>query len=204
MFRPGGHELGGRSAPFGPSGLRSEGFFFGPSFFWLYHSLPFPQISKKKRFASSSLCHYNQAVPYKVKEEQLEYQRKWMAHRRSEWIQANGPCIDCGAWEKLEIHHKDPRQKVMHALWSYRAERRKAELKKCEVVCRACHGKKTREYRRATRILIHGTVSAYENGCKCEICRMFYAGYRKSFPSRQPRHILKRKKENSHGTTTGT
>jgi hypothetical protein len=62
---------------------------------------------------------------------------------RREWIQANGPCANCGSGERLEIDHKDPDAKVSHTVWTWRKEKREAELAKCQVLCYKCHKKKT-------------------------------------------------------------
>ena len=132
-------------------------------------------------------------MPCATKQAQLEYQRKWIAKRRAEWKAAHGPCVECRSWERLEIHHKDPRQKVTHNVWSYRKQRREAELKKCEVLCRDCHRKKTNEYRRSNYVMIHATIGAYRHGCRCELCRMYFAGVRKSYPSRKPKRKNRRK-----------
>lgn len=93
-------------------------------------------------------------VPYKDKEKQREYQRKWMAKRRGEWIQKNGPCVDCASWEDLEIDHIDPsskdaRLKGEHrrgtsSVFSWSSERREVELAKCIVRCCECHKNKSR------------------------------------------------------------
>ena len=137
---------------------------------------------------------YNKAMAYLDKQVQREYQKNWMAKRRLEWITKHGPCADCGSSEKLEIHHQDPMQKVTHYVWSLREERREAELKKCIVLCKQCHHKRTVQYRREhPKPTVHGTVLAYRRGCRCEICRMHFAGVRKNFPSRAPRHILRKR-----------
>lgn len=72
------------------------------------------------------------------------YQRAWMARRRREWLLQNGPCAQCGSSDSLEIHHRDPKQKVTHLVWSCRQAVRDAELAKCAVLCRACHTEITR------------------------------------------------------------
>jgi hypothetical protein len=68
-----------------------------------------------------------------------EYQKGWTKMRRLAWLEANGPCKQCGSWVKLEVDHVDPSQKVSHRVWSWTADRRNAELKKCQVLCQACH-----------------------------------------------------------------
>jgi hypothetical protein len=66
-----------------------------------------------------------------------------MKRIRAEWIAANGPCRQCGSKERLEIDHKNPDDKVSHAVWSWRKEKREAELAKCQVLCYKCHKRKT-------------------------------------------------------------
>lgn len=85
-------------------------------------------------------------MPYKDPARQREFQRLWMAKRRSDWIAQNGPCVTCGSSENLEVDHIDPKTKCMspRAIWSRRAEDRMAELAKCQVLCRGCHSAKTR------------------------------------------------------------
>lgn len=83
-------------------------------------------------------------MPYKDKAKQLEYQRKWMAARRAEYFDGKS-CVTCGSTESLELDHIDPTTKVHHAIWSWRAERREAELAKCQPLCRDCHISKSRK-----------------------------------------------------------
>ena len=41
------------------------------------------------------------------------YQRKWMAKRRAEWLKNNGPCVQCNSWENLEVDHINPKTKII-------------------------------------------------------------------------------------------
>lgn len=65
-----------------------------------------------------------------------------MAKRRLEWFNANGPCVECGSWDDLELDHKDYKVKWKHAIWSYSQMIRVRELSKCQVLCSSCHKKK--------------------------------------------------------------
>lgn len=75
-----------------------------------------------------------------------QYQKGWAKSRREAWLQANGPCKQCGMAGPLELDHVDPAKKVSHRVWSWTALRRDAELKKCQALCRPCHKVKTRAY----------------------------------------------------------
>lgn len=77
------------------------------------------------------------------REEKRAYDREWMRKRREDWFSANGPCVDCGSWERLEIDHVDRSTKVSHRIWSWSEKRRLEELAKCAVRCHTCHRKKT-------------------------------------------------------------
>lgn len=103
-----------------------------------------------------------QARSYRDRREYMRrYQREWVARRRAEFF-ADKVCVACGSSEDLELHHRDPAEKESHSIWSWSAERRDAELAKCEVRCAACHldahGK------------LHGTAKRYDLGCRCTCC----------------------------------
>jgi len=101
---------------------------------------------------------------------QREYQRLWMAARRKEWFDANGPCIDCGSWDKLHADHVVKEDKVTHRVWSWTKKRRDEELAKCVVRCAGCH------MRRHFGIdHPHGHPQRYRKGCKCDLCRAAHA-----------------------------
>jgi hypothetical protein len=112
------------------------------------------------------------------------YQRNWVRERRNAWIESQGGvCVKCGSKEDLEVDHKNPELKAMHAsaLWS-RDQNSKIvldELSKCQVLCNACHKAKTSQDRRES-IPTHG-LSAYRVGlCRCDkICRPANAAYRR-------------------------
>src|SRR4051812_7151065 len=84
-------------------------------------------------------------MPLKDREARRAYQRKWIAPRRKEWFDKNGPCVDCGSWNALEADHVDPLQKRSHRIWSYCKEKREYELAKCVARCSRCHKDKSRK-----------------------------------------------------------
>lgn len=93
-------------------------------------------------------CDYHyQSSPPRIAAHR-KYQRERSAARRAAWVDANGPCVQCGSTENLEVDHIDPAEKeaAVGALWARSAEVRAAELAKCQVLCRSCHREKTRAY----------------------------------------------------------
>lgn len=81
-------------------------------------------------------------MPYKDPTRRREYSRQWIADRRASWF-AGKICALCGGMQDLELDHTDPTTKVSHRIWSWSEARREAELAKCRVLCKACHGKKS-------------------------------------------------------------
>ena len=79
-----------------------------------------------------------------TKEEQREYQRKWVAKRRADFF-ADKECIRCGSHEDLELDHVDPSQKISHNIWSWSEHRRLTEIAKCQILCHDCHVTKSQE-----------------------------------------------------------
>jgi hypothetical protein len=91
------------------------------------------------RWFDCSIRPREAALPYRDPDRQRAFQRAWIKRRREEWIAANGPCIDCGSTERLEVDHESAASKVSHRIWSWSESRRLAELAKCVVRCRPCH-----------------------------------------------------------------
>lgn len=102
-------------------------------------------------------------MPFKDPAARRRYNREWMARRRAEWF-AGRSCVDCGATEKLEVHHRDPEQKISHRVWTWADDRREAELAKCEPLCQSCH------HKRHERVAAHGGERRYRQGCRCAVC----------------------------------
>lgn len=120
------------------------------------------------RYPSPAL--YNKYMPYKDKDVQREYARLWMQNRRQAWLLAHGPCQGCGSHLDLEVDHIDPEKKISHRVWSWTDARREKELCKCRVLCKACHLRRTSEYRSSK--VKHGTDAMYKaRGCRCTTCR---------------------------------
>jgi len=122
-------------------------------------------------------------MPYADREAQRDYQRRWIARRRALFFKGKR-CEWCDSTDGLELHHRDPSQKVHHAIWSWGLERRLAEATKCYVLCRTCHQRAHSEARRVEALLRHpcGTAQSYWRGCRCEACR---AGYREHVQARK-------------------
>jgi hypothetical protein len=81
--------------------------------------------------------------PEKRRAYHREYDRKWLAARRNAWLAENGPCVDCGTWDDLQIDHVDASTKISSRVWSWSEKKRLAELAKCVVRCRVDHQEKT-------------------------------------------------------------
>lgn len=105
-------------------------------------------------------------MPYKNANTQRQYQAHWVKERRKRWFLANGPC-ECGSWDSLELHHRDPSTKVSHSIWSWSWKRIYEEVAKCKILCKACHRKETNQQLYPLR---HGTIAGYRY-CKCEQCK---------------------------------
>lgn len=124
--------------------------------------------------------------PYKDAQAQRDYQRRWVANRRAEWMRGQF-CEWCRSESDLEVHHRDPSRKVHHAIWSWGEARRATELAKCVVLCRSCHRSAHSGARRVEAELRnpHGTRQRYLLGCKCDLCRAGNVEYERS---RKARH----------------
>jgi hypothetical protein len=86
---------------------------------------------------------YREYMPLASREAQREYQRQWIARRKSVWFAENGPCVRCQSWNDLTLDHIDPSQKISHSVWSWSQSKREAELAKCQILCLSCHNLKS-------------------------------------------------------------
>jgi len=128
-----------------------------------------------------------------------------MEKRRLSWIFDNGPCIDCGSWDNLQVDHIDPKMKKFNPaqVWSRITEIRALELAKCVVRCKACHLVKTvgelkAKYEANPTFRQHGTLSNYEKGgCRCDECLAAMREARRV--QRENRGIKPRPRKNKDG-----
>lgn len=120
-------------------------------------------------------------MPYKDKQKQREYQNRSNKERRRQWIEASGPCKNCGSSEDLEVDHKDPAQKISHTIWSWSREKRDAELSKCQVLCKICHKEKSNSELRLPESIRHGRYSNWRRGCRCDQCVTAQREYKRMY-----------------------
>lgn len=104
-------------------------------------------------------------MPYKNKDQQRAYQRRWIQRRRQEYFDMHGSCIKCGSSDNLCLHHKNKNAKISHKIWSWSNQRQLDELSKCVVMCERCHN-----HLHTQQSMRHG-LSRYQAGCRCNICK---------------------------------
>lgn len=117
------------------------------------------------------------ASAMKDKNKQREFQRRWLAKRRHDFFHDKA-CVLCGSTEKLELDHIDRTLKKDHKVWSWSKKRRDEEIRKCQVLCKRCHIKKTN--REKSEHVVHGTLGMYKSQsfkCRCVPCRKANATY---------------------------
>lgn len=115
------------------------------------------------------------------------YLQQLRRERREKWIEDNGPCLHCGTWDDLTVDHIDPSSKDPKLkgnaglLWSWREDKRKTELAKCQVLCKSCHDRKTMLERGGPAK--HGTRSMYagKQKCRCDECKAAQSRYMKEY-----------------------
>lgn len=110
-------------------------------------------------------------MPYKNKDVQREFQRKWIASKRELFFR-DKCCRKCGSKESLELDHIDTTEKWSHRIWSYTWTRIMKEAAKCQVLCKSCHAEKTEKDRELWKV--HGTLACYmKSHCRCDECKSF-------------------------------
>lgn len=76
------------------------------------------------------------------------YIREYYHEKRRELIKRlGGKCVECGSKINLQFDHKDPKNSVFKIgkLLSHSNEELEIEIKKCQLLCRKCHDKKSKK-----------------------------------------------------------
>lgn len=122
-------------------------------------------------------------MPYASLAVQREYQRRWKAERRAEFLAKRGnKCEKCGVIENLEFHHRNKDEKLSHRIWTWSRQRIEEELRKCDLLCVDCHFSETVK-ERGYYNYVHGTHTCYrETKCRCGLCRAANAEAQRNTP----------------------
>lgn len=127
---------------------------------------------------------YNEPMPLSG-EAKREYQRRWVAKRRQDWIDSQGGCCaKCGSVDRLEVDHIDRSTKKYRPadIWSRSAKVREEELAKCQVLCYDHHLEKSiSEGPEWKGVAEHGTHSMYAQGCRCADCKSAHTALAKEY-----------------------
>lgn len=110
-------------------------------------------------------------------------------HRvRAEYIELlGGECVHCGTEENLHFDHIDANTKNLDVgkLLNYSKAKVLEELKLCQLLCRPCHEKKSKDEgdtlkgREAAK---HGSLQMYNfHGCRCDLCVTEFRRYHREY-----------------------
>ncbi len=88
-------------------------------------------------------------------------------------------CKICGSSKGLHFDHLDPSKKSFKlALIDSPMEQLLEEIKKCQLLCRKCHHKKTLDKQEYGKESLHGTVWRYKKyRCRCDACKKAMSDY---------------------------
>ena len=110
----------------------------------------------------------------KHREYNRAYEALRYANRRAIAIaELGGQCIKCGATSELHFDHINPLTKSMSSYKMFKTseEKMRAELSKCQLLCKDCHHQKSM-LERGCKPYKHGTYNMYnKHGCRCNTCK---------------------------------
>lgn len=105
-----------------------------------------------------------------------DYMLKRYHRRRAEAIvELGGACTRCGSTDRLEFDHIEREFKAGEvAKWLTQGEEKyKAELLKCQLLCRSCH-----EFKTSGEFSVgHGGGKTGVRNCYCELCKPLKYAY---------------------------
>lgn len=101
--------------------------------------------------------------------------------RRKEWIDLQGgKCVSCGSINELEIDHIDRTTKkydIGKIMTSGNKIMLNEELAKCQVLCYACHKKKSDKEKEVE----HGGGVSGKKNCPCQPCKSKKSEYSRNY-----------------------
>lgn len=97
------------------------------------------------------------------------YHRQYYVKRRQAVIgYFGGKCVACGAVDDLQVDHIERQAKSFNIAKRLSVKNNKAELDKCQLLCRECHADKTA---REGHGFMHGTIYGFmKRNCECADC----------------------------------
>ncbi len=110
-----------------------------------------------------------------------EYMKaRYKKRRQAAITQLGGKCVECGSYDDLVIHHKNPedRQHTTSELSSVNEAYWQEELKLCVLLCATCHRNAHRSKAPC------GTPQRYWRGCRCDACRKANNAHGKEYKKR--------------------
>ena len=123
-----------------------------------------------------------------------EWDRQWVAERRERAVRYLGAqCVHCGTTDDLQFDHVDAATKAFNIgrNLNRRWEVVRTELDKCQLLCRSCHRRKSKERRdygggaNRKAEIPHGTASGYSYWkCRCTKCWSARMEYRRNWAAK--------------------
>jgi 5-methylcytosine-specific restriction endonuclease McrA len=99
--------------------------------------------------------------------------KRYHSRRKEAIVFLGNCCVLCGSTDELELDHINPENKAFSIakLWGCKKQKFWDEIKKCQLLCKSCHIKKTLlEQDKLSAREKHGHISCYRY-CKCSLCR---------------------------------
>jgi hypothetical protein len=122
-----------------------------------------------------------------------EYIRNYREKRKNLALKMlGGKCVKCNATENLQFDHIDPNMKIstISSMLTSNIVMFIAEIEKCQLLCYACHLKKSAEcgdYVYKRKRWEHGVSGYINHKCRCITCVDSYKDYRAKRWAREKR-----------------
>ena len=132
---------------------------------------PFKDPEKRKEYDRQRYLKNKEEINRRSREyyqnnidERREYDRNHKKKRYYETLSESmeklgGKCVKCGATERLEFDHIDPKNKsfcITSRLLMGDREKFQEELDKCQLLCYDCHLEKTKQSRKTKQSYLNG------------------------------------------------
>lgn len=126
--------------------------------------------SKCVQYGFESHCGYfDILVDMRTQKFGTEYHREYYQKRKQAIYEyLGGQCVSCGSNQDLQIDHIDRSAKIFDISRKLSLKNNKAEIDKCQLLCKPCHLAKTAEENIG---FTHGTMYGWmKKKCQCDLC----------------------------------